>query len=153
VSEQNLDHELNALAEALTHLKPCPAILDRDTLLFRAGQASAPHSWKWTLAAGVSTLVAVGLGIALLLRPQPPSVVETVYVQVPAPQTPTPEPQPVPPTPETPALVSQEIELPPPQSDYQRLRDHLLRWGFDGLPRAPHETSPKETRDSLLKSL
>ena len=120
--------------------------------MFRAGQASAPRGWKWPLATAVSTLAAIGLGVALLLRPQPPVVERTIIVKVTVPAAETPEPKPLPPTPDTAALVSHEAE-PPPLSEYQRLEEHLLRWGFDGLPQAPHVPAPKETRDSLLNSL
>jgi hypothetical protein len=154
VSEQPIDPELIAVAGALAHLKPRPAALDRDNLMFRAGQASAPRGWKWPLATALATVVAVGLGFALLVRPQPAVVEHTVYVkvQVPAPETPVPQSQPQPRPPDTAALVSHEPE-PPRMSDYQRLEDHLLRWGFDGLPPAPHVPALKETRDSLLNSL
>jgi hypothetical protein len=54
---------------------------------------------------------------------------------------------------ESPALVSHNVET-PPQTDYQRLQEHLLRWGFDGLPAAPHtQPPPRETPESLLHSL
>jgi hypothetical protein len=152
MSEQHFASELNAVADALAHLKPRPAALDRDTLMFRAGQASAPRRWKWPLATAASTLVAIGLGVALLLRPQPPAVERIKYVEVKVPVPQTPEPKPMPPTPDTNSLVSQEPEA-LPLTNYQRLQYHLRRWGFDGLPPAPHEPSPKETPDSLLNSL
>src|SRR5262249_30724133 len=68
---------LNARAGALAGLKPRPAALDRDALMFRAGRASAPRGWKWPLATAALSLVALGLGIALLVRPQP-QVVERI---------------------------------------------------------------------------
>jgi hypothetical protein len=156
VSEQNVDPELNVLADALAHLKPRPAALDRDALMFRAGRASAPHGWKWRLTTAISTLTAVALGIALLIRPQPPVVerTNTIYVEVihPAPDAPRPELKPSAP-PEAPALVSHEVEA-SPRTDYERLQDHLLRWGLDGLPSAPHtQQPPRETPESLLHSL
>lgn len=154
MSEQPIDLELKAVADALAQLKPRPAALNRDALMFRAGQASAPRGWKWPVATAASALVAIGLGVALLIRPQPPVVERTIVVKVtvPAAETPAPQPKPLTPTPDTAALVSQEPD-PSPLSDYQRLEDHLLRWGFDGLPPAPHVPAPKETRDGLLNSL
>lgn len=152
MSEQPIDPELTAVADALAHLKPRPAELDRDMLMFRAGRASAPRGWTWPLATAAAALVALGLGVALLVRPQPPVVEHTVYVEVQIPVHETPAPQPQPPAADTAALVSEEPE-PPRLSEYQRLEDHLLRWGLDGLPPAPHVPAPKETRDSLLKSL
>jgi hypothetical protein len=154
VSEQPLDPEVNALANALAHLQPRPAMLDRDALLFRAGQASASRGWKWPLAAFASLLIAVGLGVTLLVRPQPIVSERIVYIQVPvaAVET-TTEPKPEPPTPVVVEWTLHEAETPLPLSNYQRLEEHLLRWGFDGLPTAPHIPSPKETRESLLQSL
>lgn len=152
MSEQNLNPELTALTDALLHLKPRPAALDRDLLMFRAGQASAPRGWKWPLAAAASALLALGFGIALLMRPQPPVVERTIVVKEPVRAPETAPPTPTPPAPDTATLVSHESE-PPPLSDYQRLEEHLLRWGFDGLPLAPYAPPAKETRDSLLKSL
>jgi hypothetical protein len=154
MSEQN-DAELTTLAAALAQMRPRPPALDRDGLMFRAGQASAPRGWKWPLATVASTLVAIGLGIALLVRPQPPIVVRTEYVEVivPAPEMPAPESKPTPALAENPALVSHEVETSPPMSDYQRLQDHLLRWGFDGLPPAQQTPVPQQTPEKLLRSL
>jgi len=156
VSEQNVDPELSVLADALAHLKPRPAALDRDALMFRAGRASAPLGWKWPLATTASTLTAVALGIALLIRPQPPVVehTNTIYVNVipPVPEAIKPEPKAIAPS-EPPALVSHTVDT-PPRTDYQRLEDQLLRWGLDGQPAAPHtQQPPRETPDSLLHSL
>jgi hypothetical protein len=158
MSEQNLDPELSSLADALAGLKPSPAALDRDALMFRAGRASAPRGWTWPLATAASALLALGLGAALFVRPQPQVVkeIEYVKVEVPAP-APAPSPQPKPPEPQPPTeagpLVAQE-EPRTPASSYRQLEEHLLRWGFDGLPQGAHsEPSPKETPDSLLHSL
>lgn len=153
MSEQNLNPELTALTEALAHLKPHPAALDRDLLMFRAGQASAPRSWKWPVATAASTLLALGFGVALLFRSPPATVVQTVYVQVstPALDNLVPEPKPLPPAPEMSALVARQSEA-ASLLDYRRLEDHLLRWGFDGLPQAPPAVPQKEMRDNLLDS-
>src|SRR5437762_16267 len=112
MSEQNVDPEVNALADLLGQMKPRPATLDREALMFRAGQASAPRGWKWPLATFASTLAAIGLSVALLVRPPITASERIVYVKVPAPlpaaETTTPEPNTVPLAPETPFLVSHE---------------------------------------------
>ena len=155
MSEQEVPPDLSALADALAGLKPRPAALDRDTLMFRAGRASAPRGWRWPLATAVSALIALSLGVALLVRPQPRVVerIEYVRVEVPVPAPPAPEtPTPVPTPADAPSLVTHEDEA-PPRSGVRRLEYHLSRWGFDGLPPAPHAPPPKETPDSLLRSL
>ncbi len=103
MSEQNVDPEVNALADSLARMKPRPATLDRDALMFRAGQVEAPRGWKWPLATIASMLVAVGLGVALLTRPPADATERVVYMKVPAastnPELPeTPEPKPIPTT-------------------------------------------------------
>ena len=155
MSEQEVPPDLSALADALAGLKPRPAALDRDTLMFRAGRASAPRRWAWPLATAAVSLVALGLGVALFVRSQPRVVerVEYVRVEVPVPAPPAPEtPTPVPTPADAPSLVTHEDEA-PPRSGVRRLEYHLSRWGFDGLPPAPHAPPPKETPDSLLRSL
>jgi len=154
VSEQELNPDLSALADALAGLKPRPAALDRDALMFCAGRASAPRRWGWPLVTAAVSLLALGLGVGLFVR-QPLVVerIEYVRVEVPVPAPPAPEtPAPVPTPADTPSLVTHEDEA-PPLSGVRRLEDHLLRWGFDGLPPAPHAPPPKETPDSLLRSL
>lgn len=151
--EQELNPGLSALADALAGLKPRPAALDRDALMFRAGRASAPRRWAWPLATVAVSLVALGLGVALLVRqPRVVERIEYVRVEVPVPAPPTPETPPVPTPADAPSLVTHEEEA-PPLSGVRRLEDHLLRWGLDGLPPAPHAPPPKETPDSLLRSL
>jgi hypothetical protein len=145
---------LNDLASALGQLRPVAGV-DRDALMFAAGQASAPTSWKWPLAAGISSLLALSLGLVLLLRPSPPPVIQFIYVRVqdPPPIVPPPGPPPSPePTGTVPAalLQSNESDLP-----YNRLQDQLFRWGLDAMPALVH-TEPSRhpvSIDALLKSL
>jgi hypothetical protein len=153
VSEQELNPELTALTEALARLQPRPAALDRDLLMFRAGQASAPRNWKWPVATTAATLLALGFGVALLFRSPPAAVVQTIYVQVSTPDSDKPvlEPKPLPPPPDTSPLLAHQSET-APLSDYHRLENHLLRWGFDGLPQAPPVTPQEEARDNPFDS-
>jgi hypothetical protein len=146
--------EMNALADALAGLKPRPAALNRDVLMYGAGRASAARGWKWPLATAITSLVALGLGVALLVRPQPRVVerIEYVKVEIPVPAPPTPETPPASTPADAATLVTHEDDA-PPRSGARRLEDHLLRWGFDGLPPAPHAEPPKDTADSLFRSL
>lgn len=158
------DHDpaLTALAAKLQALAPAAPGLARDEVLFRAGKAAAPRPSRWWAAAtAASLLLALGLGVALYFRPAPPTetVVQTVVVPAPVPVLVRGEPTPSP-GPESFVKVPEEAApepMPAPEnrSPYQRLQEHLLRWGFDGLER-PHPPEPPKTPmtpDDLLKSL
>lgn len=72
--------ELRALEAALASLAPRPAAIDRDRLMYAAGQASvcseqtAPRRWVWPAAFSAASALAASLFLALLLRP--PVIVE-----------------------------------------------------------------------------
>src|SRR5262245_10237999 len=141
------DHDpaLTALAAKLQALAPAAPGLARDEILFRAGQAAAPRPsrWWWTATTAGSLLLALALGVALYVRPAPEPVVTTVVVPAPVPvfvrgePTPTPGPESFVKVPEEPA--PEPMPARENLSPYQRLQEHLLRWGFDGLerPRPP----------------
>jgi hypothetical protein len=152
--EPTRDTELTELEAALRSLQP-RADLDRAALWFRAGRASVRSGWVWPLAAAASAA-----GVLLLTRPTPPAIERIVYVTVPAPAPAPPDvphPAPEPPSPPhdlgTPlaAAVSETTEWGLP-SEGQRLREHILRWGLDGLPQPPEPApaTPPETPASLL---
>lgn len=79
----------------LGKLLPRPSRLDRDRLLFLAGQASvcspAPlrqperRRWLWPAVSAVSTAAAIALAVLLALRPEPRVVREIVYLGRPEP--------------------------------------------------------------------
>ncbi|MBV9126188.1 MAG: hypothetical protein JO112_22800 [Planctomycetes bacterium] len=137
MSEELHDPELAALEAALAGLQPLPGKLNRDQLLFRAGQASGRRGWLWPSAAGALALVAAGLAATLVAHPVPPRVERIVYVHVPA--------QVLPPTPAessfprkrtlSPASVADRPPALP--GDYLKLRDQVLCWGVDALPQSP----------------
>jgi hypothetical protein len=128
--------ELTAVADALRHLAPAPAGLDRDTLLFRAGQCAAPRRWFWPAAATISTAACAVLAVLLASRPAPAVVERIVYVERPVPPVVVPKDQP-------PAPQSDETSVPPEArapaglTPRRRLEEHLLRWGLDGLGEPP----------------
>ena len=80
--------ELRAFEAALGNLRPSATALDRDRLLFLAGQASVhstgnfagPVTWLWPAATASMTGIAALLLAALLLRPDPPVLERVVYV-------------------------------------------------------------------------
>src|SRR5206468_691136 len=82
--------DLSALAGALRALTPRPATLDRDAVLFRAGQAAAPRRWLWPAATAASAALALTLGLMLVLRPAPRPIERVVYVPVERPAPPAP---------------------------------------------------------------
>src|SRR5947209_5042575 len=92
MSHEPHDPHLTAVEAALAALAPASR-LDRDQLLFRAGQASVPRpGWRWPAATGVMTVATLALALAWMLRPSPPVVehVVTVVVHEPSPSEPTP---------------------------------------------------------------
>jgi hypothetical protein len=132
MSHEPHDPHLTAVEAALAALAPASR-LDRDQLLFRAGQASVPRfGWRWPAATGVMTLATVALTLAWVLRPSAPVVerVVTVVVHEPAPsEPPAPSPGPV-----AVAGVAEHAER--EGADYLKVREQVLRWGVDYLPAA-----------------
>jgi len=134
--DESLNEDLNALESALKSLAPRRSRLDRDSLIFRAGQASVParppRFWIAT-AAGLAAL-ALGEGAMLANRPEPTVVERIVVVQAPAPPI---EPEKPPEIAQAPAPQSPPRPRPmigPGQSAYDRLTWQVLRYGLDGLP-------------------
>src|SRR5262249_5278681 len=128
---------LASLEAALAGLAPSPPALNRDRLLFRAGQESVPRrARRWQWATGLLAVTAACLGVALVCRPEPPTVVQVVIKDRALPQPPAPDPETVPvrqPDPPAPAGGAREgagVEA-------ARLRREMLRWGVDGRPSGP----------------
>ena len=137
--ERPHDADLTGLETVLLRLKPAPAGIARDRLMFEAGRRSAPgRLWPWATAA--LALVSAALGATLVLRPAPPPVVRVEYVDRPVapPSVPAPEPA--------------EQSPAPAAADYFRLREQLLSRGLDGLPAPPPAppARPPQTLDQIL---
>jgi hypothetical protein len=149
--------EREPLESALAGLKPAAAALDRDRLMFAAGQAAAPKRHGVWPAASVA-LFCLSLGLAAALAVRPTETVRIVYVPreakdvkpAPAPPTPVPEVTPAP-RPETDAMVADTT--PTVGGDYLRLRRQVLRFGVESLPEAPPLASSGKTLsiDSLIE--
>jgi hypothetical protein len=151
MSEPRLDDNLGQLEAALKALAPVPARLQRDLVLFRAGQISARRlAWAWPGAAALLAVVAASLGMLLLVRPGPSASPRPIVVVLPQPD---PGPKPGPPVtvdpPVTAAPGSQGLannltfgRLP---DGYLRLREEMLRWGVDALPLPAVPSSPAAT--------
>jgi hypothetical protein len=138
------DEPLNDLERALRALAPAPARLDRDGVMYRAGQAAADArrfrgGWWAPLAASLVALAGAGLGSAATMALRPPRVVERLVVvrePAPTPATSRPElavtPAPVP----SPAPLPRSFD-PVPDSGPARLRWLVARYGADALPEPP----------------
>jgi hypothetical protein len=138
MSEDVRDEGLGALEAALAGLAPAPPALNRDLLLFRAGQESVPRRGRlWPWATGLLAATAACLGVALVLRPEPSAVERVVYIKE---QTPPRPPAPVPPPDPAPAQRPDMPAVEAPDrvaAEAAQLRREMLRWGVDGLPLTP----------------
>lgn len=152
MSEERRQPELNDLEMALTGLKPTAPGLDRDQLMFRAGQHSARRrAWPWPVATVALALVAGGLGGLLVARP---TIEQIVYVPS---ETPLP----------TAAVVRQEMPVPEPdvrppharreravvQTDYLRPWVRMLEGKATQPPPAPLYPAPAVLSFSRLLDL
>lgn len=72
--------DLNELERTLEALAPRASRLDREQLMYRAGQASVSprRAWIWPASTAALTVTAVVLGLALLLRPVDEPLRDTV---------------------------------------------------------------------------
>jgi len=136
---------LKAIEAALGSLVPARSRIDRDLVMFRAGQASVRPSRlgrrAWTAIAASLGLIAVGEGALLAYRP-PPQTVVVFREPATAPIDSIPEPG------------AAEVPVPPPferslslgQTAYERLAAQVLRYGLDGLPASPTVASSASER-------
>jgi hypothetical protein len=131
------DLEVTQLETALAALAPRPATLDRDRLMFLAGQrAAARRVWLLPCASAALASVATLLAVLLLYRP------ETRIVQVPAP----------PPEPSAPSSFSKDTDATPPSSgEYILLRNRVLAAGVDALPALPPDLSSGPTPNAIFR--
>jgi hypothetical protein len=124
------EKKLSELERLLAALPPRPTSLDRDNLLFRAGQESMKRSWIWPLVA-VTMSVATGcLAMVLVLRPAPEPIVRIVHVEASAPASRHAAPRP--PDPNVPPVYPEQA--PPSALSYWRMQQQALRFGVEGLP-------------------
>jgi hypothetical protein len=130
------DPALNELANVLARLRPAPAPLDRDLLMYRAGLlARRRWQWFWPCLAAAMTLLATGLGLGLLFQPPHQQVHQVIVVR---------ETQPPPETaPPVPAAAADHPARQPPLTYYTQLQEQVLRWGLDGLPQPPAPPADK----------
>lgn len=83
MSQEPLNPDLAAIEAALASLAPRPSTLDRDRLMFLAGQTARARDrtgWLWPLSTAASLLLAVSLAALLVVRGQPPAIEQIVHV-------------------------------------------------------------------------
>jgi hypothetical protein len=140
MSEDLHEEGLAELAAALAGLAPRPPDLDRDRLLFRAGQQAAARRGRlWPWATGLLAAVAAGLAAVLVLRPDPRPVERVVYVPVREEAPPVRPAAMSPAAPAAPATGEEDAER--ARISAFKLRRQVLRWGLDALPPA---TAPRD---------
>ncbi len=117
------------LEEAWRRLKPADVSIDRDRLLFRAGQRSVGVSlWMWR---GIATVLVAGLGLSLALQPEPRHIERVVYMPV-VQEKPAPRETPVRTDSSDIRIARRDLSA----SSYRdiRLRKRVLEEGLDALP-------------------
>lgn len=136
------DPELRAIEDALGSLAPAKGRLDRDRVMFRAGQASSPARTSgrgvWKAVAASCAIVALGEGALLAHRPAP-AVIEKIVVvrELAAPSTIPPRATADVPSPAPRVAASDEVSFSLGRTEYERLAGQVLRYGLDGLPASP----------------
>lgn len=143
------DGELKGLERSLAGLRPAPAGIDRDELMFRAGQAAA--TGRASVAPAVAVLVALlaafaGAGTMWLARPAASERIVRVTVEKPVLRV-------VQLSPMMPA--GERLERSVARADYLELRDRVLAEGMDALPPLglAGGAAPEGTLDDLWRDL
>ncbi len=137
MSDQYDDREMIDLENALSSLSPAPSGIDRDGLMFQAGQSSARRRGRiWPLGAAALAGAAIVLGAALVARPAPTVTERVVYVPIERPRTP----------PYVSAARGAGTGGPEqaPVMDYFALRAKVLAEGLDALPEPQTSRRPRE---------
>jgi hypothetical protein len=166
MSEEIHGPELRALEAKLAALQPTGRI-DRDQVLFRAGQLSVgPRAaWGWRCATGMLAVVSVALAGVVVLRPTARPL-DRVAQQPPPPrrgpeaqqQRPPAQPAPEPPSPQPARPADQRMaragrdEPWPDPTGPRALEQQVLRWGLGAIPppRATASAEPPLSVEGLL---
>jgi hypothetical protein len=132
------ENQMTPLEAALAALDPRPAALDRDRLMFLAGQRSVRRrGWGWMSLSAVLASAATLLAVLLLYHPRP----QIVYVHAPDVQ-----PQ------QAPVLVVNDDRW-NEQIKALQVRNEMLHRGVEALPEPARfdERVPPLTIDSLMQ--
>ena len=136
MSPEAHDPELAALAQALAALAPTAGRLDRDQLLFRAGQASlGRRAWLWPSLTAVLAVLVGAVGLSEVLRPAPQRVQCIIYQRVEPPLSPANRWAGKQAGGQDAALsTTPEFERQAAPLSYLRLQRLVSAWGVDALP-------------------
>jgi hypothetical protein len=132
------ESKMTPLEAALAALDPRPAALDRDRLMFLAGQRSVRRrGWGWISLSAALASTATLLAVLLLYHPQPR------IVEVPAPVVP----------PSSPPILATNDDRWNEQVKALQVRNEVLRHGVEALPEPARfeERAQPLTIDSLLQ--
>jgi hypothetical protein len=159
MASNDFDPDLNHLGRELRGLTPRPCPIDRDAVMFRAGQSSVPRNWLWPVLTALATCAAVTFGAALLVQPGPEVMYPPgkPYGQQATPTWPSGPPglpDDLPPgmAGNQPAAAEEE-SWPTPDTNYFHTQNNVLRWGLAGVPLPPTASPPRtERRDMLMRS-
>ena len=145
MNSEAMNNEDNRLEQSLRQLTPRPSSIDRDRLMFLAGQQSVSgaattkrNHWLWAAPTASMSTVAACFAIAFLWQlsrePEVRIVVREVLVEKPAPAqvaiAPTPQPKPTATATTAPAPVSLAL----PTTSILQLRNVALRFGVEAIP-------------------
>ena len=131
--EEGLTPAEREVAVALGGLRPAPAGLDRDRLMFQAGRASTRrtrHLWR-----AVAAVLAACLCLSIAFRPPPRETVRIVRVAAPPSQAPA-----------HPTVRESSTPWPVRPDSYIRMRSAVLERGLCALPEA---AAPGNGNDAL----
>lgn len=159
-----IDPELSAIEAALGSLVPARSRIDRDLVMFRAGQAAARAPSRsrraWIACAASLGLVALAEALLLAHRPPQPIVERVVVAREPAkPPVEVPHESAVAAKPAAPVSGSSANEFALGRTAYERLAEQVIRYGLDGLPApaatawAPAQPRPAATRQVLQEEI
>ena len=172
--ENNEPRPLTAIEQSLASCSPTPARIDRDRLMFLAGQANAlagelhqgsmkhetsaqdarkrltlpvRQSWLWPASTASFAATSLALALALVFRAdsQPPTI---VYRDRPISTSDTPVPQQTTSPPATQSLAAaspHDREQQDISGAYLKTREVALRMGLDALGSTPYSTAPAGT--------
>jgi hypothetical protein len=128
--------EMKPLESALAALEPRPAALDRDRLMFLAGQRSAARrGWALPCISAAIASAATLVGVLLLYRPEPQVVVLPD----------TPRELPAPPSPLA------QADTKPAAANYISLRNRIVTAGIDALAPLPPDSSSSSPSNAIFR--